>query len=457
MFRVRIKKLHYFVSALLITSASTVHAEDLLDIYELASKNDPVFTSGIYQYTASKEIYEQARALLLPNIKFDIGTTETSQDIVSSDNAVFSQGSTSFPTDEMNLSITQSIYSFSNWAYFKQAKEEVKQVAAELEDVRQELVLRVAEAYFGVLREHDNYLAIGAEFTALEQHNQVVTAKEKSGNARHTDLLDSEARLSQSEARMIETNNALQDAIQGLREMTGELPETLVLLGDELDLVSPEPYDVQSWLDKAHATNPMIVAKKSEVAVAYQEIRRQKGGHYPNIDLVFTQNNSETQGSLFGGGSEVDTQEVQLKMTVPLYSGGAVSSKVRETVNLHFKAKDDLEQLSRETARETRAAYRGVTASISTVRALEKSVSAFTIAVDAKRAAFQSGLIASESVLDAERDLFIARSQFSASRYDYILNHLRLKRAAGILSEADLQAMNERIDGDTISTQLEVM
>jgi outer membrane protein len=144
-------------------------------------------------------------------------------------------------------------------------------------------------------------------------------------------------------------------------------------------------------------------------------------------------------------------------MTVPLYSGGAVSSKVRETVNLHFKAKDDLEQLSRETARETRAAYRGVTASISTVRALEKSVSAFTIAVDAKRAAFQSGLIASESVLDAERDLFIARSQFSASRYDYILNHLRLKRAAGILSEADLQAMNERIDGDTISTQLEVM
>jgi outer membrane protein len=450
----RIKKLHYFLSALLIALAPTVHAEDLLDIYKLASENDPVFTSGIHQHNASKEIYEQTRAILLPNVKFVLSTTETSQDIVSSDNKVFGSGSTSFPTDEMNLSISQSIYSFSNWAYFKQAKEEVKQIAAELEDVRQELVMRVAQAYFSVLREHDNYLAVKAEFTALEKHHQVVTAKEKSGNARYTDLLDSDARLLQAEARMIEISNALQDAFQGLKEMTGELPETLVLLGDELDLVSPEPYDVQGWVEKAHAINPMIVAKKSAVAVAYQEVRRQKGERYPNVDLVFTRNNSETQGSLFGGGSNVDTQEIQLKMTVPLFSGGAVSSKIREAVNLHLKAKDDLEQVARETARETRAAHRGVTGSISTVKALENSVSAYTIAVDAKRAAFKSGVTTSVSVLDAERDLFIARSEFSASRYDYLLNNLRLKRATGILSEADLQAVNKMMNGQIISTNL---
>jgi outer membrane protein len=207
MFRMRIKKLHYFLSALLIALAPTVHAEDLLDIYKLASENDPVFTSGIHQHNASKEIYEQTRAILLPNVKFVLSTTETSQDIVSSDNKVFGSGSTSFPTDEMNLSISQSIYSFSNWAYFKQAKEEVKQIAAELEDVRQELVMRVAQAYFSVLREHDNYLAVKAEFTALEKHHQVVTAKEKSGNARYTDLLDSDARLLQAEARMVKGND----------------------------------------------------------------------------------------------------------------------------------------------------------------------------------------------------------------------------------------------------------
>ena len=125
--------------------------------------------AGFHQHQASIEIYQQAKAVLLPNIKLSYNRTDTTQDIVSSDNAVFNSGKTSFPTTALNLSITQSIYSFSNWAYFKQAKEEVKRVAAELEEVNQSLIFRVAEAYFSVLGEQDNYVAIAAEASALEK------------------------------------------------------------------------------------------------------------------------------------------------------------------------------------------------------------------------------------------------------------------------------------------------
>lgn len=441
----------------LVVLPASAHAENLLDVYQQARENDPVYQAGFHQHEASREVYEQARALLLPNVKFDISRTDTTQDIVSSDNQVFSQGSTSYPTDEMSLSITQSVYSFANWANFKKSKEDVKRVAAELEDVRQDLVMRVAEAYFTALKERDSYLAIRAEVTALEKHYELVQNQRAEGLARMTDLLDSQARYMQAQAREVEISNDLRDAIQGLQELTGTLPDSLTSLGDVLELVSPEPMMVDAWVESAQRQNPMLLAKQNALAVAWQEVRRQKGGHYPTLDLVVTQQTRETQGSLFGGGSEVDTQDILLKFTLPIYSGGAVSSKVRETINLHNKAKDELEQEWRKAGRETRAAFSGVAGAITKVNALQRSVDAYELAVDAKRTSFESGLISSVSVLDAERDLFIARSDFSAARYEYLLNTLRLKRAAGTLNVQDLEQINAELQGIEVTTDVDAM
>ncbi len=435
----------------------SAHAESLLDVYQQARENDPVYQAGFHEHEASREVYEQARALLLPNVKFDLTRTDTTQDIVSSDNQVFSQGSTSYPTDEMSLSITQSVYSFANWANFKKSKEDVKRVAAELEDVRQDLVMRVADAYFTALKERDSYLAVRAEVTALEKHYELVQSQREEGLARMTDLLDSQARYMQAQAREVEISNDLRDAIQGLQELTGTLPESLISLGDSLELVSPEPFIVDAWVESAQRQNPMLLAKQNALAVAWQEVRRQKGGHYPTLDLVISKQTRETQGSLFGGGSEVDTQDILLKFTLPIYSGGAVSSKVRETVNLHNKAKDELEQEWRKAGRETRAAFSGVAGAITKVNALQRSVDAYELAVDAKRTSFESGLISSVSVLDAERDLFIARSDFSAARYGYLLNTLRLKRAAGTLNVQDLEQINAELQGAEVTTDVDAM
>ncbi|MGB0361078.1 MAG: TolC family outer membrane protein, partial [Endozoicomonas sp.] len=444
-------------AAWLTTMPLYSQAADLLDIYKRALDHDPVYQAEMFEYEASREVYVQARAVLLPSLQFDYSKTESKQDIVSSDNTVFAKGSTSFPTDEQSLSLTQSIYSYSNWAYFKQAKAEVRKVAADLENVRQDLVMRVAAAYFTVLRENDSYQAIDAEVKALKNHFQLVDRKFANGLANSTDLLDAEARYLQAKARQIETANNVHDALQGLKEITGVLPDNLDALGQSLALTRPAPSAMSNWVDNAQANNPVVLSRQSSVDVAWQEVRRQKGGHYPTFDLVLTQSSKETGGSLFGGGSEVDSQDVVFQMTLPIYSGGAVSSKVRESINRHYKAQDELELALRQVAREAQAAYTGIVSSISKVNALQKSVETFEKAAKGKRTAFESGVISSGSVLDSERELFVARSDFSAARYDYLMNHLRLKRAVGSLSEADIMRINRLLNGVSLSTDTKAL
>jgi len=423
-------------------------AENLLQVYEMALEHDPTFQSGFHEHEASKEIYSQAKALLLPTIKFDYSTTDTSVTINQSDNPAFDRTADSYTADNMTLSLTQSVYSFSNWAYFKQAKEDVKRVASELEDVKQDLFMRVSEGYFSALREYDNYRSVKSEVTSLQKHYELVQQQREDGLARITDELDAQARFMQAKAREVEIRNALKDALQGLKEMTGQVPTSLVGLGLDMNLVEPTPAYPEEWVEKSREHNPLVIAKRYASAVAWQEVRRQKGGHYPTIDLVYTTNQRVTTGSVFDGANDIDTEDLLLKLTVPIYAGGAVSSKVREAVELHNKAQDELRIEWLATERETYAAFDGVVGSIAKVEALQNSVDAYELGVEAKRTAYESGLTSSLSVLDAERDLFFARTDFSSARYDYLINTLRLKRAVGLLTLADLKQVNNMLSGN---------
>ncbi|GAD78821.1 TolC family outer membrane protein [Vibrio ezurae] len=438
--------------------ASSVSAENLLDMYQQALEHDPIYRAGIAQHDADKEVYDQALAFLLPTLDLELSHTQTYQKIISTDNPIQSlRDSTDYPTNELNLSLTQSIFSYSNWAAFSQAKQDVKGVAAELEGVRQELMLRVATAYFSVLKRRDTYLGINAEVKSLEQVNEFVKTQAANGLARKTDALDAEARLLQAQARKIEVGNSLRDSLQGLYEITGYIPPDMATLGEELILVKPDPFQVESWLASAQKNNPSIIAKQSALESAREDIRSQKGGHYPELDLVANYNITEVNGTLFDGKSEIETADVMLRLKIPIYAGGSVSSRVRETESLYHKSRNELEQTWRQTSRETHDAFTGVTSSISKVEALKKSVEAYESAVDFKEQSFESGVATSITVLDAVRDLFIARTEYSAARYDYLYNHLRLKRAVGTLTEFDLQQINNTLQGKEVPTDLSVL
>lgn len=435
------------VSLCCIGVVAPLQAEDLQAIYTLALENDPVYMAGFYQNEGSAEIYTQARAALFPSLNFEYSQTNTSQEIISADNTVFQAGSTSYPTREYTLSLNQSIYSYSNWANFDQAKIAVKRAGAELVDVRQDLLLRVAERYFAVLTEQDTYESVKAESAAAKEMFELVKGKRKNGLARMSDFLDAEARYMEVVAREVELQTRLNDSLQGLKEITGQLPLSLATLARDIPLIAPEQTDPADWVAMALETNPAVLARRYAVDVAMQEVKRSKGGHYPTLDLSITQNSSKTEGTLFGGGSDVATRDIMLKLKLPIYAGGGTSSRVREAEALYSKAKEELTRQSRKTERDTISAHDGVQGAIVRVEALQKGVESQMASVRAKTTAYKSGLATTLMVLDAERDLFLARVRYAQSRYDYILNTLRLKRAVGSLSEEDIHLVNNWLNG----------
>jgi outer membrane protein len=426
-----------------------VIAEDLLDIYALARSNDPVYQAGIHQHAASSEIYFQSRASLLPTVDFRLTHTETTQDIVSSDNDYFQSGSDKFPTDKYELSLTQSIYDYSNWKRFDKAKEDIKRVDVELEAVEQDLLLRVAESYFAALATQENYSSIASDKLAVEQHLTLVKAKRKSGQARQTDLLDAQARYLQAVSGELEIRSRFKDALEKLREITGQMPRSLKLVG-ELPLKKPEPAVPGDWFSVAMEFNPEIKVRQFLLSASSEEIKTNQGGHYPKLDLEVTYGSEEKEGTVFGGGSEIEETVIGLNLTIPIYAGGSVSSRVRESTQLHNRAKDELALEYRAVQRKIFSTFDGILTDISKVEALQKTVEAYELVVEAKSIGYKSGLVNSLAVLDSQRDLFFARRDYARARYGYVLNGLRLKRAVGILTLDQITEINNHLDGDEI-------
>ncbi|WP_148255481.1 TolC family outer membrane protein [Aidingimonas lacisalsi] len=430
--------------------SSPAHAAGLLDIYEMAKNNDPRYQEEFYGKEATDERYYQARSALLPQVSLTASRTETSQDIVSSDNEEYASGSTSYPSTTYGASIEQSIYDYSRWAAFDKAKLEIKQAASELEVARQDLFLRVAERYFDALSLRETLTYLQAEKESVETNLEQVRARYEDGLAREVDFLDAQARFQQVDAREIEVRNELRDALEGLAEITGQRPTTLQPVTDQLQLERPDPDSLEAWEELARERSPRLKAARLSADVASQALKESKGGHYPTLDLSLNYNSDDTEGSLFGGGSEVDTQEIAVSLNVPVYSGGRTSSNVREGQSLLEASRSRLERVTRELNREVRAGYQGIITAISRERSLEQSLEASKRVVESREVGVEAGTTPLLDLLDAERDLFYARSELASARYDYLMSILSLKHAAGVINVDDLAQidamMGEQVD-----------
>jgi len=187
--------------------------------------------------------------------------------------------------------------------------------------------------------------------------------------------------------------------------------------------------------------NLLLRARREGVEVAHQEMQRQLAGHFPSLNLVFTHNRNDSGSTLFGGGSNVETSELMLRLSIPIYEGGLTRAVSLEAANRYQKAREEHEQERRAVERATRAAYDGTLSGASLVQALKQSVISQEAALETKEYGFRSGLFTLLPVLDAQRDLYLAKRDYAQSRYDYLLNRLRLKQAAGTLSETDLASI----------------
>ena len=424
-------------------SLHSVQAAGLKDIYQQAQENDPTFQSASFQKKVIEEGRKQAIANYLPTLAASADYTDTSQDIISSDNEVFGSGQSDFTTTAYKVTLTQPIFRWDSIVGLKQSKAENLRAAAEYALAEQSLILRVADLYLQALAAQDLVNLAMAELASTEKLFELVSNRLEMGLVPITDMYDAKARLAATQAKTIEAQNHLDDALQALEEVTSKPVNKLAPLQKEISLAEPAPVDLDLWIGQALEQNTAIERQKHEVEVAHQEVRRQQSGHYPTLDVVGRFHDVDTDGTLFGGGSEVQTTDIMLQLNVPLYQGGYVNSRVREAKYQLGSARQELTKQRRFVRRQARSAYLGVNSDLTRIDSFHQSVLSYQLALEAKQEGFKSGLYTSMTVLDAERDLTLVSLEHAQARYDYIFNSLKLKQAVGTLNSQDIIALDQ--------------
>ena len=409
--------------AFLVATSPAAPAESLLEVFRLALTSDPEFLAAGADHRAALEVRPQARAGLLPSARISVATQWNDR-----------QRRRDFRSDNATLDVEQPIYRRDRRIALAQADSRIARADALYAAARQDLVVRVAERYFRVLEAEDELGFARAALEAFEQQLAQSRQRFEVGLIPITDVEEAKAGSDLSRAQLIAAENALDIAREALRETTGEYQETLAPL-TEMPLVTPEPEDIDEWTEIALTRNLRLLAARHDTETARREIERIEAGHSPTLDAVgsFGLNDS------MSGAGETRRANVGLRLNFSLYDGGSVLSRTRESRHRHQRTLDVLERERRRSQRETRDAYLGVNSGISRVHALEQAVRSSQAAAEAVEAGFQVGTRTSVDVLDAQRELFRARRDLSEARYGYVLDVLRLKRAAGTLSEDDLQ------------------
>lgn len=421
---------------------ASARAADLVDLYTRAGEFDPAFQAARLERDVAEQAVRESRAGLLPSVTASAESSKSYQDIRESDNQLFSVGTSDFFNNRFSISLTQAVWRADVYERLPQAQAEERRRAALLAAAEQDLAFRVAEAYFDVLASQDELAFTTAERDAIGRQLAETEERLGSGLAKLSDVLDARARFALAEASAIEARDALEEARQAIAEIVGRPVDDLATLSETFPLVEPDQGDENRWVETALFQNPQVKAREAAVEAAEREVRRQRAGRMPKLDLVTTYSDTDTGGTVFGGGNEIGTTDVALRVGVPLYDGGRISALVR-TASLRKRiVVQELERDRRRVERETRSSFRGVMNGITRVRALQTSVYAQEAAVAQKEEGLRSGLSTGLDVLDARRDLYAARRDLTRARYVYILNSLRLKQAAGILGAEDLRQIN---------------
>lgn len=420
------------VAALALVLSAPAGAADLLGIYEQAREQDPQFNTARHEYRAAREVMPQARAAVLPQVTLSASSAE--RDIEQGGN------SASGSRHQATLEVTQTLFNWSDFAGVDQAEAQVAQAEAQFASAQQALITRVAGAYFEVLAAADNLRFARAEKRAIERQLEQAQERFEVGVIPITDVKAARASFDLAVAREIDAQNRLENAREALRTITGEEYGALAELGEDLNLEAPDPTAPGAWVEQAIERNPELLAARAGAEAAREGVRVARGGHYPDVELFGRHSQSDGDDAIANGAEEETTIGVQL--TWPLYSGGGTFSRVDEAQARREAERSRVMEARRSAEQSTRDAFRGVQSSISRVRALEQAVASNQAAVEAARAGFEAGTRTAVDVLQALRDLYEAQRDYADARYNYILNRLQLKRAAGTLTIEDVRLVN---------------
>jgi outer membrane protein len=439
------------LGALLGGALQPARAEDLLEIYREAVANDPTLASARANWEGTQEAVPQARAGLLPSVTL-VGNANRQNFYEKLHTDPSLSVTETFSAYNYTVSASQPLYRKQNQVALDQAKQTVSQSDYVLSSARQDLIVRVAQAYLDVLLARFNIELTVSQKAAVSENLAQAKRNFEVGTATITDTNDAQAKYDQIVAQEISTQNDLDNKLAALRAIIGRAPKELKRFERGFEPQLPTPNTLDLWIDAAVRDNPQVRIAQANYDIAVLEVDRQRAGHYPTVDLVasFNQGYAGAIPSVSAGAlipSDSRTGLIGLQLNVPLYLGGSIESRVRQAVANQEKARQDLEAARRSAQLAAQTAFSGVASGVAQVNAFDQAVKSAQVSYDSTKLGLEVGVRTNLDVLTQQQQVFQTRFNLAQSYYNFVINGLRLKQAVGTLSEADVQEVNRALGG----------
>ncbi len=434
-------------AAVMLAFASYAQAQSLVGMYEAARGYDAGFISAKAQFEANLARANQALGGILPNIAVSVSHTKTDFQRQSQGGA--KSAITELETKTTAATLTQPIYRPAAWATYRQGGRQLQQAAAQYEAAEHDLLIRVSQAYFDVLTSEDNFELVQNQKKAVSEQLASAQRNFEVGTATITGVRDAQARYDLANAQAIAAENDLRTKRLALNMVVGLSDAKPKRLAKSANLVEPPKEDVNAWVSQAHVYSPAVRQANLALEVADFEMDKATAVHKPTLDAQMTYGRTENlKGAIFGTAPRSDpfttwTPSVGLVLNVPLFAGFSGVYKVKEAVALKDKAQSDLENARRTTEQATRNTYFGLLAGLSQVKAYEAAEASSQSALDANKLGYSVGVNINIDVLNAQSQLYQTKRDLAKARYDVLVTNLKLRQAAGTLTPADLQPIND--------------
>ncbi len=429
---------------IVVLAASPTRAADLLQIYRDALANDATYASARATRDAGLESLPQGLAQILPTLNATAFTQYNDTDI--SFRGVAPESTRKGNTNGYTVTLTQPLFNWQSIQVYKEAGFRATQAEATFGQATQDLIVRVAQAYFDALASQDSLAFIQAQKVAISEQLAQAKRNFEVGTATITDTHEAQARFDLATSQEIAAQSDLEIKKRSLQQIIGRFPDRLEPLKSNIELTPPKPDLMEDWASAASTQGYPVRAQEAALEIAVREIDRVRAGHLPTLNVVGTAGANSagvtTSTSVNNTPSDSTTATIALQLAIPLYAGGNVSSQVRQAVANREKAQQDLEGSRRTVALSARQAYLGVTNGIAQVRALEAALISSRSALDSNKLGYEVGVRINIDVLNAQQQVYSTLRDLSRARYDTILNSLRLKGAAGTLGEVDVEEVN---------------
>lgn len=414
-------------------------AQNLVDLYQSASQYDATYQAAKAQYEANLARAEQAKSGLYPTAGVNANISGTNIDV----NKPVSNPYRTFGSQSAGLSVTQPLYRPANKATAEQGERQAEQARSALTTAEQDLIIRVTQAYFDVLASQDSLTFVKAQKTAVAEQLAAAKRNFEVGTSTITDTREAQARFDLVVAQEIAAENDLRVKKIALDQLVGKTSTEPKPLAAPVKLPELQPTDVNTWVTQAEDQHPSIRAAMLGVDIAKLETAKAQAGEKPTIDATGSLSTNYTSGSATSrANTQSNSATIGLTLNYPLFTGFATQNRIKETLKLEDKARNDLEAAKRSVAQATRTAYFGVVSGQGQVRALEAAEASSQSALDANKLGYQVGVRINIDVLNSQSQLFQTKRDLAKARYDVLVGGLRLRQANGTLKADDLNSVN---------------